>query len=130
MTADACIRLLPEGHPETGMEPGTEAQPEHFTTDTPHELIHTFFTSGDGRVTSGVWECTPSRIEIDRYGVDEMMTVLAGAVTITDRNGRAQTFRTGDSFVIGADWSGIWEVTETMRKFWMIYQPPEPPPQG
>jgi len=124
-TANACIRLLPDGHPETGMEPGTETKPEQFTTPNPHETIHTFFTSGDGRLTSGVWECTPTRIEIDRYGVDEMMTVLAGSVTITDKDGTAQTFKAGDSFVIGAGWSGTWEITETMRKFWMIYEPPE-----
>lgn len=124
-TAAACIRLLPDGDPETGMQPGTETKPEQFTTPNPHEKIHTFFTSADGSVTSGVWECTPTRIEIDRYGVNEMMTVLAGSLTIHEKDGTTQVFKAGDSFVIGAEWGGVWEITETMRKFWMIHVPPE-----
>ncbi|MEL6217626.1 MAG: cupin domain-containing protein [Pseudomonadota bacterium] len=124
MSVPGAIRLLPDGHPETGMGPSDLMKRENFTTDATSELIHTFYTSPDGRVTSGVWECSPAREEFERYGVDEFMTVLAGSVTITAKDGTAQTFRPGDSFVIGADFAGVWENTETLRKFWMIYEPP------
>lgn len=123
MSTVRSIRMLPGGHPENGMEPSHLTNADSFTTPNPHETIHTFFTNGDGKVTAGVWECTPCREEIKRYGVDEFMTVLSGSVTVTDADGNAETYTAGDSFVIGADFSGTWEITETIRKFWMIYEP-------
>jgi hypothetical protein len=60
-------RLLSGGHPETAMRASHLTSPESFTTDDHVELIHTFFTTEDGLTLSGVWECAPSREEIDRY---------------------------------------------------------------
>ncbi len=41
------------------------------------ELNHTFCTSEENSTYSGVWECAPSRMEIESYPVHEMMTVLS-----------------------------------------------------
>jgi uncharacterized cupin superfamily protein len=46
-------------------------------------------------------------------------------VTLTDADGHSETFTTGDSFVVPKEFSGTWHVTETLRKFWMIYEPKE-----
>lgn len=118
-----CIRLLPGGDPHSGMEPSHLTSPENFLVSDPGETIHIAFRSREGNVTAGVWECSPCREDIKRYGVDELCTVISGSVTITDREGRSETFGPGDSFVMDRDFSGIWHITETLKKFWMIHEP-------
>jgi uncharacterized cupin superfamily protein len=49
--------------------------------------------------------------------------ILSGAVTLTPRGGEPQTFRAGDCFAIGADFSGEWRIDQTLKKFWMIVEP-------
>lgn len=124
MTQSA-IRLLPDGDPQTGMGPANAVDRDNLVEGDPTETGHVFFTSTDGNVTAGVWECTPCLERIDRYGVDELCTVLSGSVTVTEDGGAAQTFRPGDTFIMPKDFKGTWHITETLRKYWMIVAPPE-----
>ena len=119
------IRLLPDGDPQTGMEPSHLTPPASFLVGDPGETIHTPFTNVQGNVTAGVWECSPCKEEIERYGVDELCAVFSGSVTITNADGHAETFGPGDSFVMPQDFKGTWHITETLKKFWMIVEPPE-----
>ena len=121
----APIRLLHDGDPETGLGPSHLVDPATFTTENGSETVHKAFTNAQGNVTAGVWECTPCKEEIPRYGVDEICTVLSGSVTVTPEGGEAQTFGPGDSFVMPQDFKGTWHITETLRKFWMIVEPPK-----
>ena len=123
--SSAPVRLLRDGDPKTGMGPSHLTNPENFLVDDPSETIHTPFTNVDGNVTAGVWECSPCKEEIARYGVDELCTVLCGSVTVTPKGGEAQTFGPGDSFVMPRDFKGTWHITETLKKFWMIVEPPK-----
>ncbi|HUS54332.1 MAG TPA: cupin domain-containing protein [Thermohalobaculum sp.] len=116
-------RLLPNGDPQSGMKPSTLTNPEAFLTGDHSETSHTAFTNRQGNVTAGVWECAPCKEEIERYGVDELCTVISGSVTITGPDGHAETFGPGDSFAIGQDFKGTWHITETLKKFWMIVEP-------
>ncbi len=120
----AAVRLLPDGDPESGMGPSHLTNPENFLGEDRTETIHKFFTNAGGNVTAGVWECAPCLETIERYGVDELCTVLSGSVTVTAEGGEAQTFGPGDSFVMPQDFKGTWHITETLRKFWMIVEPP------
>jgi len=121
------FRLLPNGDPQTGMKPSTLTDPESFLTDDRRETSHTAFTNLQGNVTAGVWECAPCKEEIKRYGVDELCSVISGSVTVTDPDGHTETFGPGDSFVIGQYFTGTWHITETLKKFWMIVEPPAAP---
>ncbi|HMB77864.1 MAG TPA: cupin domain-containing protein [Kiloniellaceae bacterium] len=94
--------------------------PDAFTGDDRTELNHTFFATPDESMLSGVWPCAPSREEIESYPVHEMMTVIAGSVTITDAEGNAETFTAGDTFFIPKGTKFIWHITATLRKFYMI----------
>ena len=50
-----------------------------------------------------------------------MMTVLSGSVTLTDPDsGNSETFTAGDTFFIPKGTPCIWEITETLRKHYMI----------
>ena len=112
-------RLLPNGHPESGMQASDMIDASAFTTDDKTELNHTFFATADESILSGVWECAPCREVIDAYPVHEMMTVISGSVTLS-RDGRSETFTAGDTFFIAKGTPCIWEITETLRKFYMI----------
>ena len=113
-------RLLAEGDPETGFEGCNLVATESFTTSDQTELIHYAHLDESSGISSGTWKCAPCREEFDAYPVDEMMTVLGGSVTITDPDGRAQTFRVGDTLFISKGTPLTWEITETMHKFFMI----------
>jgi len=114
------FRLLPDGDPITGMGQSDLVAQGAFTTADKRELNHTFFQTEDGSTLSGVWECAPCREEIDAYPVHEMMTVLAGSVTLTNADGSTDIFTSGDTFFIAKGTQCIWEITETLRKYYMI----------
>ena len=109
-----------QADPPKGMEPSHLTAPEDFTTDDKTELIHTYYTTDDGSTFSGVWECAPSRSEIDAYPVHEMMTVISGSVTITNDGQSPQTFNAGDTFMIPKGTKCVWEITEKLKKYFMI----------
>ena len=118
--ADKIVRLLKDGDPVSGMEPSTMTPADAFTGADHTELNHTFYATADESVLAGVWECAPCRESIDAYPVNEMMTVLSGSVTLTDADGNAQTFTDGDTFFVAKGTKCIWEITETLRKYYMI----------
>ena len=114
------IRMTHEGNPETGFVPSTLVAKDDFTSSDTTENNSSFHESEDGRITAGVWECAPCREEFDAYPVDEMMTVISGSVTLTSPDGSVQTFSGGDTFFMPKGTSCIWEITETLKKFYMI----------
>lgn len=113
------MRLLPQGS-AAGLQPSDMTPVDAFTTDDRTELNDTFFATEDESILTGVWECAPSREVIDSYPVHEMMTVISGSVTLTDAAGNAETYTAGDTFFIAKGTPCTWEITETLRKFYMI----------
>ena len=117
---DAVHRFLPNGHPDKGMSPSNAVPASAFTTDDHTESRHKFFETADGSITSGVWECAPILVEIDAYSVNELMTVLSGRLNLTDAYGKKETFAAGDTFLVPKGAKVTLEITETLRKFYMI----------
>ncbi len=114
------FRLLPDGDPTTGMQPSDFTPPETFTTDDHREVNHTFFATADESILSGVCESAPCKEEIESYPAHEMMTVISGSLTVTNVDGQAETFTSGDSLFIPKGTKCTWHITETLRKFYMI----------
>ena len=113
-------RLLANGHPQEGMQPSSFTTPGTFTTSDETDNNYTFFQTDDESIMTGVWESAPCKEEIDSYPDHEMMTIISGSVTLTDENGSAETFTAGDTFFIAKGTKCTWEITETLRKFYMI----------
>jgi uncharacterized protein len=116
----AAFRLLAGGDPSRGMEPSDVTAPEQFTGEDRTELNHTFFQTPDESILTGVWLCAPCKAVIESYPIHEMMTILDGSVTVTGADGKAETFKKGDTFFIAKGTKCTWEITETLRKFYMI----------
>lgn len=107
-------------NPSPDMEPSDFTAPDAFTTDDTTELNNTVFATKDKSILSGVWECAPCREEFESYPVHEMMTIISGSVTLTHADGRSETFTAGDTLFIAKGTQGIWEITRTLRKYYMI----------
>ena len=74
----------------------------------------------EGPLMSGVWECTPGKIEFV-YPFSELCTLLEGKVTVTDSDGRSVTYKPGDSFFIAQGEKVLWEVHERVRKCFFLH---------
>jgi uncharacterized cupin superfamily protein len=73
--------------------------------------------AGDNR--SGIWESQPGQFERQLPNA-EVMHILAGEATFTPTGGTAQAFRAGDTLFFPAHTTGVWHVTETLRKVFVV----------
>ena len=121
MSIQGSVKLDPDGAPGKGMEPTAYVDPATVLEGRAKERGHTFFASKDGNFLVGVWECSPCKEKIDSYPFNEFCQVLSGTVTVTDKSGRSETYRAGDSFFMHKGFEGIWDMTETFRKYFVIY---------
>ncbi len=80
------------------------------------------FTSTDEKFLSGIWEAEPGCWNIN-YTENEYCHILAGKSVLRDAAGNEHTLHPGDQFLIPAGFAGQWEVLETTRKIYVIYQP-------
>lgn len=85
----------------------------------PVESVHVFHDDGRGR--AGVWECTPGSFDSARRGDTELMHFVAGAGTITSADGTVFEIRPGAVIVAPDGWSGVWDIRETARKVYVIW---------
>lgn len=84
------------------------------------------FLSQDKQFDAGMYRSGKVRAEITTpYGVNEYMHFLEGGVTLTSSDGKVTEVRAGDSVVIPAEWTGIWD-TEGYTKIYVIYSPGGP----
>ena len=81
--------------------------------------------SDDGRVRTGIWECTPGSFASSRDGFCELMHFVAGDATIVDeRDGTRHEIRPGSVLFVPDGWRGRWEIRATVRKTYAIVQAP------
>jgi uncharacterized cupin superfamily protein len=120
MSAASVIRLNSEGPDGVGLPFWGHLENENVIEGDPTEIGHNYFTDSTGKLTAGVWECTPCTTQFDSYPVDEFSFILSGTVVVTDGEGHAETFKPGDSFVIPKGLKGTWHMPETTRKYYVI----------
>lgn len=106
--------------PSAGMTPSDFTPKDAFSTTDKTETNHFYHNTDGESKLAGVWECAPCREVIKSYPVNEMMTVVSGSVTVTMSDGKPETFTSGDSFFIAKGTECVWEITETLRKFYFI----------
>lgn len=80
------------------------------------------FTSDDEKFFAGIWEAEPGCWKI-QYTENEFCQVLEGRSVLRDAAGNEKEIGKGDNFTIPAGFQGEWEVLETTRKIYVIYQP-------
>jgi uncharacterized cupin superfamily protein len=84
------------------------------------------FRTASGLFDAGMYRSGKVRAEItEPYGVNEYMHFLEGGVTLTSSDGDVTVISAGDSVVIPAEWTGVWD-TEGYTKIYVIYSPDAP----
>ena len=79
------------------------------------------FTSSDEKFFAGYWEADPGCWRI-RYTENEFCQIVSGKSILRDQGGHERELNAGDNFVIPAGFEGEWEVVETTRKIYVIYE--------
>lgn len=79
------------------------------------------FTSTDEKFFSGIWEAEPGSWKI-HYTENEFCQIVSGRSILRDADGRETALNAGDNFIIPAGFAGEWEVIETTRKIYAIYE--------
>ncbi|MDE0006216.1 MAG: cupin domain-containing protein [Rhodospirillaceae bacterium] len=92
----------------------------------PHEDIDhrgkVLFRDPKKRYSVGVWQCEPAKFTVP-YAGTESCHVLAGRATLTNEaTGESVTLEAGDHFFIGFGETITWEVHETFRKVYAMYE--------
>lgn len=79
----------------------------------------------DERVGSGIWECSPGRWR--RQVVQaELCHFLLGKCRFEHDNGEVIEIEAGDSIFFPENSTGIWDVSETVRKTFVVFDMPAP----
>jgi uncharacterized protein len=96
----------------TALEPGQQ------------EAATSLWTSPDGALDIGVWECTPGRFAADRSAAAEFCYFLQGKIVMTHTDGTRRTLGPGDAIMLPRGWKGTWEIVEHTRKVYVFLTDP------
>ena len=72
-----------------------------------------------GGLTLGKWACNKGAVEIQGHAVDEACFILSGSVTLTDSDGRSETFSAGEGFLLPRGFRGTWAQSDDFEKLFV-----------
>ena len=81
--------------------------------------------SPDGRVTRGIWACTPGVFRWD-WTCDETVVVISGRESVLTGDGRQVELRPGDMAFFEAGVTSVWTIHEPFRKAFHTLAAPAP----
>ena len=74
-----------------------------------------------GEVAVTIYESAAAVIDVSEpFPYDEFVVVLEGEVTLTNLEGKAQTYRKGDSFTVPKGWRGTWDMPVKYREMIVV----------
>ena len=103
-----------------GIDLGALADKPTTLTPGQREAAHALWTSPDGSIEIGVWECTPGRFTADRTMAAEFCHFLSGRIVMTHPGGREQELGPGDALLLPRGWKGVWTILEHTRKIYVF----------
>ncbi|WP_159998889.1 cupin domain-containing protein [Roseomonas sp. 18066] len=92
-----------------------------LTTTAPSCAKRMSFEDSTEQFEIGVWGSTPYARRPNAFGHDELMFLLEGAVTITDPDGVAATYKAGEGFLIPRGTPCAWENTVPVKKVFVCF---------
>jgi uncharacterized cupin superfamily protein len=70
---------------------------------------------------AGLWECQPGGFPVKNRPTTETVYIISGKATITnDSDGSKTELVAGSWHLLPTGWSGRWDVTETIRKVYIL----------
>ncbi len=102
--------------------PSEPVAAERLISGQPLQRIANAYSSSDQAFHCGVWEGDIGAWRVS-YSEHEFCHMLAGRERLQGDDGSERIVAAGESFVIPAGFSGIWEVLEPARKLYAVYEP-------
>ena len=88
----------------------------------PKTLVKNYFSDPTGQFFAGTWSSGVGKWKVE-YTEHEFCHLLSGRVRLRSDDGEDIVLEAGQSFVVPAGFTGTWEVLETARKLYSIYEP-------
>ena len=101
--------------------PPEDGRPGNVLSGDPATTTYNYFCDSTGQFFSGIWESTPGKWSCD-YTESEFVYLISGRVQLVDAESHAETFGPGSAFIIPAGFKGSWEILETAKKYYAIFQ--------
>ncbi|MBB5042395.1 cupin domain-containing protein [Shinella fusca] len=117
----AVIRLSREGLGNGPMEACSVVPPEAVLSGSPSETGAMHYEAGKGKFLVGTWECTPYAETLAYPESSEFCVVISGRVALTNPNGSIEEFGAGDCYIVPKGFEGRFEVLETLRKIYVLF---------
>jgi uncharacterized cupin superfamily protein len=114
-------RIVAIPHTTAGAERSPVAA-DRLIAGQPTQAVANAYSDPGEAFHCGVWEGDAGAWRV-RYTEHEFCHMLAGRVRIVGDDGSETIVAAGDSFVIPAGFSGIWDVLEPARKLYAVYEP-------
>ena len=98
-------------------------RPERLVQGNPARGTQSFYASGDRLLDCGIWSCEIGAWRI-RFSPtrDEFFTVMQGLVRLHAEDGESFDVAAGDAAVIPAGFTGVFEVVEPVRKYYVLLE--------
>lgn len=79
------------------------------------------FETADESIYAGTWETAIGESRWDFADSGEVIYVLSGRMTVTEDGAEAKEVGPGDLAIFPQGWKGTWNVTEPLKKVYVIY---------
>lgn len=87
----------------------------------PDQTVSNRFSSADGRFQCGIWTGQVGSWRVS-FTENEFCQLLEGIVTVRGDDGSVRTFHPGDAFVMPAGFTGVWEIVQPAKKYYVVYE--------
>ena len=118
MSNEVRVLSFREGASEQLSEPAAD----RLVSGRPRLAVRNHYEDASHQFFAGVWSATRGSWRV-RYTEHEFCHLVEGRVALTTDSGHRAEFAAGDTFVVPAGFSGIWEVIEDCRKLYAIFEP-------
>ena len=114
----AAVQLVRFGANPPPME---TSKPGNVVSGDPTTRLQNYFTDASGQFFSGIWESTPGKWPVS-YSESEFCAILEGSAVLTGADGKSESFKAGDAFVIPSGFTGFWETVTPLKKWYAIFE--------
>ncbi|MBQ0783603.1 MAG: DUF861 domain-containing protein [Amphritea sp.] len=88
----------------------------------PEQMLWNKFIDSSECLLSGTWSSDVGTWKVDYSDRNEFCYLLEGAMVLISENGSRTELTVGDAFVIPVGFIGCWQVTEPMKKHYVIHK--------
>lgn len=104
------------------MEPSHAIEPGWVVRGRAEEASKILQVSEDQKFVVQIWECRSAvELDIDKYPVNEFITIISGQLELVDSQSGTKTYGPGDSLVISKGFCGRWIQDGALRKYSACY---------